>query len=76
MPPVFDSEEFVLKNNGMRRLTWGGLLRALNRRNGVCFEHEHITVRFQDGHREYLNIKYDAMKHPYFVLVRERRQFR
>ena len=57
----------------MSRLTWGGLLRILNRRPKSNYDHEHIKILFPDGTKQYLNVKYDVQGHPYFVIVKERR---
>lgn len=65
-----------MKNNNPRRLTWGGLLRILHReRIGTNFEREHVRLIYPDGHRDFLNIKYDAMGYPYFIIVRDRGRY-
>lgn len=59
-------------NKKQSRLTWGGLLRILYRRAKSSFEHEHIRLIMPDGKKKYLNIKYDAQDHPYFIVVNDR----
>lgn len=62
-----------MRDNTVRRLTWGGLMRVLHRRTGRCFDHDHVRMVYPDGRYEYLNIKFDAQGIPYFAIVRERR---
>lgn len=58
------------------RITWGGLMRVLHQdRRGTNFTHEHIRLVHPDGHRDFLNVKYDAMGYPYFVIVRDNRRY-
>lgn len=55
-----------------KRLTWGGLIRILGRRGGRSFTHDHIYMITPDGHRRWLNIKFDAQGKPYFIEVGDR----
>ena len=51
-------------------------MRILSRdRIGTNFDHEHVRLVHPDGHREFLNVKYDAMGYPYFIIVRDRRRY-
>lgn len=51
-------------------------MRILSRnRIGTNFNHEHVRLVHPDGHREFLNVKYDAMGYPYFIIVRDRRRY-
>lgn len=54
------------------RLTWGGLLRILARCTDRSFTKDHIYIIMPDGHKVYVNLKYDARQHPYFVTIRNK----
>lgn len=60
--------------DGQRRLTWGGLMRMIGRRGGSSFSHDHIYMVTPDGHRRWLNIKFDVDGRPYFIEVRDHRR--
>ena len=75
LPPFVIPGGRCLADRKTSRLTWGGLMRILHRRTETNFGKEHVKVVYPDGHRDYLNIKYDAQGYPYFIVVRERRRY-
>ena len=65
-----------LDNRQPHRLTWGGLLRVLHReRRGSDFSHEHVRLIYPDGHRDFLNIRYDETGYPHFFIVKDKRRY-